>query len=60
MILGTLVHWADVLAVPLFLLATLYFWQIPKKSGVEWLLLVFSVGGFVLDSVFTLAFLNVF
>ena len=54
-----LVRWADVLAVPLFLLAIVYFWRIPKKGVVEWLLLVFSVGGLLLDLAFTLAFLNV-
>lgn len=55
-----LVRLADVLAVPLFLLAVLYFWQIPHKTVVEWILLVFSVGGLLLDLLFTISFFNAF
>ena len=53
-----LIRWADVVAIPLFLLAVIYFWQIPHKTAVEWILLVFSVGGLVLDFAFTMSFLT--
>jgi hypothetical protein len=59
MIPGVLVRWTNAIAVPLFLLAFLYFWRIPQRTMTEWILLVFSAGGLVLDSVFTLSFLNV-
>ena len=58
--IAILVRLADVIAVPLFLLAFIYFWGIPHKTTTEWILLIFSAGGFLLDLVFTLSFLNVF
>jgi lipoprotein signal peptidase len=50
---------ADILAIPLFLLAFLYFWKKPNKTIVEYLLLLFTGAGFVLDTLFTLQFFNV-
>lgn len=50
---------ADVLAIPFFLIAFLYVWRIPHKTFVEYVLLLFTGAGFVLDTLFTLSFFNV-
>lgn len=50
---------ADTLAIPFFLIAFLYFWRIPRKTFVEYVLLLFTGAGFVLDTLFTLSFFNV-
>lgn len=43
-------HWGDVLAIPFFLLTSLYFYNIQNKSLLEYVLLVFSVTGFIMDT----------
>jgi len=49
-------HIGDILAIPLFLLAIIYFYKINNKTLIEYILLTFSIGGFVLDIVFTVLF----
>jgi hypothetical protein len=51
-------HVGDILAIPLFLLLTIYLWGIPRKTPVEWLLLAFAASGLILDTIFTVNFLT--
>ena len=48
-----LAHYADVLAIPFFLLMIIYFYSIPQKTIIEYLLFIFSICGFILDIIFT-------
>lgn len=48
----------DVLAIPFFLLASIYFYNIPNKSNLENLLMLFFISGFILDIIFTFIHLN--
>ena len=48
----------DVLAIPFFLLASIYFYNIPHKSNLEYLLMLFFISGFILDILFTLIHLS--
>jgi hypothetical protein len=50
---------ADIIAIPFFLIAFVYLWRKANKSVMEWILMLFLFAGFVLDTVFTLDFLNV-
>lgn len=50
---------ADIIAIPFFFVAFLYLWRKPNKSVVEWILTGFLLIGFILDTVFTLDFLNI-
>lgn len=49
-------HYGDVLAIPFFALLVNYFYNIECKSILEYLLLWFSISGFVLDIVYTYIF----
>lgn len=51
------IHHADMLAIPCFLLASLYFYKKDKRNLVENFLLIFTSIGFVLDLYFTIKFL---
>ena len=53
MLRHSLPHIADVFAIPFFLLLFVYLWRLPEKSGVEYILLFFSVAGFLSDLLFT-------
>lgn len=46
-------HYGDVLAVPFFGMCTYYFYNIKRKNMLEYILLIFSVLGFVLDILYT-------
>lgn len=50
-------HYADILAIPGFLLLIIYFYSIRDKSIIEYVLLSFSMLGFILDIYFTYLFL---
>lgn len=50
-------HYGDVLAIPFFLLLTIYFYTIKHKTIFEYILMLFAVSGFVLDIVYTCIFL---
>ena len=43
---------ADTLAIPFFLLSTIYFSRKPNKIMVEYILLLFSISGLILDTYF--------
>tara|TARA_Y100000591_G_scaffold66045_2_gene54648 strand:+ start:17181 stop:17378 length:198 start_codon:yes stop_codon:yes gene_type:complete len=52
-ILDNLCHYADFLAIPYFLLLTIYFLRIKDKSIIEYILLSFSISGLVFDTIFS-------
>jgi len=50
-------HYGDILAIPFFALLILYFYNIPEKSLIEYILFVFVIGGFVMDVLYTWQFM---
>ena len=51
-------HYGDILAVPFFGLLVIYFYNIEHKSTIEYVLLMFSIFGFIADVLFTYIFLS--
>ena len=51
-------HYGDILAIPFFALLIMYFYKIEQKSTIEYVLLFFSICGFILDIVYTYIFLS--
>ncbi len=51
-------HYGDILAIPFFALLTIYFYNIEEKSIIEYVLLCFSISGFILDIFYTYIFLS--
>jgi hypothetical protein len=50
-------HYGDILAIPFFALSVIYFYNIQHKSITEYILLWFSLSGFVLDILYSYIFL---
>ena len=55
-IMENLSSYGDILAIPFFLLLTIYFYNIERRSFTENILLLFSIGGLVADILFTILF----
>ena len=55
---NNIAHYADIVAIPMFLLSSIYFYNIDHKNNLEYILLFFSLTGFILDILFTLLFLS--
>ena len=53
-------HYGDILAIPFFALLTIYFYNIENKSIMEYVLLFFSISGFLLDILYTFLFFSDF
>jgi len=51
-------HFGDILAIPFFALLVIYFYTIENKSTIEYVLLLFSISGFVLDIFYTYIYLS--
>ena len=51
-------HYGDILAIPFFALLAIYFYNIEDKSIIEYILLFFSISGFILDILYTYIFLS--
>jgi hypothetical protein len=49
-------HYGDILAIPFFGLLVIYFYNIEHKSTLEYILLLFSISGFILDIFYTYIF----
>lgn len=49
-------HYGDILAIPFFALLSFYFYNIESKTTLEYVLLYFSICGFILDILFTYAY----
>ena len=56
--LQNIFHYADVLAIPLFLTAFMYFALKKNKTFLEIILMIFVLCGFLLDCFFTYNFLT--
>ena len=50
--LKNLPNYADILAIPFFLLTFLYFYNLEKKTEIEIMLMLFGLSGFILDTFF--------
>jgi hypothetical protein len=57
-IISDLSHYGDILAIPFFALLFFYLYKIENKSTIEYVLLFFSISGFVLDIWYTFIFLS--
>jgi hypothetical protein len=57
-LINNISHYADILAIPFFMLLTIYFYNIKDKTLLEYFLLLFSFAGFILDSFFTYLFFD--
>jgi hypothetical protein len=56
--LENLCHYADILAIPLFFLTFWYFYELKNKTYIEYLIMLFGLSGFILDTFFVfLAFM---
>jgi hypothetical protein len=55
-IIDNIEHYADILAIPFFILASYYFITKPNKSIIEQLLTLFVVVGAIADILFTIKF----
>jgi hypothetical protein len=55
-IIDNIEHYADILAIPFFILASYYFINKPRKSIIEKLLTLFVVVGTIADILFTIKF----
>jgi hypothetical protein len=53
---NNLSHYGDIIAIPFFALSVVYFYNIEHKSNIEYLLLLFSISGFLLDILYTYIF----
>jgi hypothetical protein len=51
-------HYGDILAIPFFALLVIYFYNITNKSIIEYVLLLFSISGFIFDILFSYLFLS--
>ena len=49
-------HYGDIVAIPFFALSIVYFYTIKNKSVIEYILLFFSICGFILDILYTYLF----
>lgn len=52
-IINDLCHYGDILAIPFFAWLSIYFYNIENKSIVEYILFLFSIGGFIMDLIYT-------
>lgn len=52
-------HYGDILAIPFFALLVIYFYNIENKTIIEYILLLFSISGFILDILYTYIFIMV-
>jgi hypothetical protein len=50
---NNLTHIGDILALPFFILLSIYFYNLENKTHLEYLLFLFSVSCFLIDITFT-------
>lgn len=55
-IIRNISHYGDVIAIPFFALLAVYFYNIEHKTTIEYVLLLFSIFGFILDILYTFIF----
>jgi hypothetical protein len=54
--LKNLNHYGDIVAMPFFLISSVYFMEKIDKTPTEWVLLLFSFFGFILDLLYTIIY----
>ncbi len=52
--LKNVAHYADILAIPMFMFGIIYFYFLENKTIVEMIIFVFLILGFICDVTFTL------
>jgi hypothetical protein len=52
--LQNLCHYADILAIPLFFLTFWYFYHLENKTYIEYIIMLFGLGGFIIDTFFVI------
>lgn len=52
-----LAHYGDILAIPFFLLASIYFYKKENKTHEEYILLIFSIIGLIFDTIASIYFI---
>ena len=52
-------RYADILAIPFWIIAVLYFLKIKNKTRIEYLLTFFVVMGLICDTYFSLSFFKI-
>ncbi len=55
-----MVHYADILAIVFFFYGIIYFYKIRNKNLGEWILFLFCITGFIMDTIFTINYFNPF
>ena len=58
LLLSEIAHYGDMLAIPFFLLAFIYFYKKQNKTSMEYILLAFVLIGLICDIVFTYMFMS--
>lgn len=56
--LNNLAHYADLIAIPLFIITLYYFYLIEHKTLIEWLITLFIASCVLCDIVFSYIFLS--
>jgi len=56
--INNFVYYGDILAIPFFLLLSIYFYNKNKKTLLEYILFFFAISGFILDIIFTYIYLS--
>jgi len=51
-------HYGDIFAIPFFALLSIYFYMMENKTTMEYIFMIFSMLGFVLDIFYTYLFLT--
>ena len=57
--INNLCHYGDILAIPFFAILVYYFYGIENKTLLEYILLLFSASGFLLDILYTYIFFSI-
>ena len=55
--ISNIINIGDILAIPFFALLCFYFYRIENKTPMEYILFLFSISGFIIDSIFTYFYL---
>ncbi len=58
MSIDDLTHYGDLIAIPMFFVLIIYFYNKKNKNKLEYILFVFAIGGFISDILFSLHFVN--
>ncbi len=55
--LNNILHYADILAIPCFLISFLYFYKKENKTLLEVFIMLFLLSGLILDTIFSYDYL---